>query len=149
MAGIYREISDNHKNSASALTNKGIVDAIKTKLLVHEAAAKGTNQRPFHRPFVIVTESSDFYSSVSMHVTSLHVECLVAIRDYYRDVADQHLFAKAIEGEAYLTLSVESKCGTMDDLWKAFEESHRHGQAALDALEKRYPKWCKSPKVKP
>jgi hypothetical protein len=143
ISGIYLEIWEN-ANLSSKLLDKNMDDVLKDKLQSHEAEAERMKQRPFYRPFIIITESSKFYEAVSAHILSIDEECLKAIRAYYRDVADLHLLSAGVASDTFLCISIESKCSTIDDFWRSLNLSKEHSTIALGALTRRYPKWCKN-----
>jgi hypothetical protein len=140
VVGIYTEISHNLKYGERFIRNPGIIDLIKARLIDDDASAAATNRAPGYRPLVAITESSKFYDAIAGSVPNIRADCVVAISLYYRSVMDQQRTVDAINSYAFLCITVQSRCETIDDLWEAFVESSNSGRTALKSLEGRYPR---------
>jgi hypothetical protein len=53
---------------------------------------------------------------------------------------DQRQTVEAIESYAFLYITLDSRCETIDELRQAFFESSQYGHAALESLKARYPR---------
>lgn len=137
--GIYKEISENLAYNIKLLDQLSIIGLIKARIIYDSRSADAEKRTPTYRPLIAITQSSKFYDAVASALPTLEVATMVRISSYYKPVNDQKIVAETIASYAFLHISTQSRCETIDELWEAFRESHFKGLVAVEFIAKTYP----------
>ena len=138
--GIFKEIGDNLNYARKVEKTNAAKEMIKKRIIDEDRIAVLQGKTSIYRPLVGITESSNFYDAVAATVPSIRSTCLVSITDYYRSVMDQKQVADVINSDAFLCITVDSRCEIIDELWTAFSDSSTKASVCLRNLDRAYPK---------